>query len=144
MEARGSHSRRGGRALRASDADRVRTVVALRDHFGAGRLSDDELAERIAAAYDSKTLTELDALMLDLPSPDSTLPASPPSRTASAQRTRTKGGRFLATSVRIHATMYRVVNVMLIGIWAASGGGYFWPIWPILGWLIGIGAHAAP
>jgi class 3 adenylate cyclase len=37
-----------------------------------------------------------------------------------------------------------VVNVMLIGIWAASGGGYFWPIWPMLGWGIGLGGHAAP
>jgi class 3 adenylate cyclase len=33
---------------------------------------------------------------------------------------------------------------MLIAIWAASGGGYFWPIWPILGWGIGVGGHAAP
>jgi len=33
---------------------------------------------------------------------------------------------------------------MLVGIWAASGGGYFWPIWPILGWGIGLGCHAAP
>jgi class 3 adenylate cyclase len=33
---------------------------------------------------------------------------------------------------------------MLIGIWAASGAGYFWPIWPMLGWGIGVGAHAAP
>jgi class 3 adenylate cyclase len=46
--------------------------------------------------------------------------------------------------VRIHTTIYVVVNVMLIAIWAASGGGYFWPIWPILGWGIGVGAHAAP
>jgi class 3 adenylate cyclase len=46
--------------------------------------------------------------------------------------------------VRIHATIYAVVNVMLIAIWAASGGGYFWPIWPLLGWGIGLGCHAAP
>jgi class 3 adenylate cyclase len=144
MEARGSDPRRRGSALRASDADRERTVTALRDHFGAGRLSDDELAERIAGAYAAKTLTELDGLMLDLPSPESALPAGSPSRRAPAQRTRTRGGHALATSVRIHATIYVVVNVMLVAIWAASGGGYFWPIWPILGWGIGLGAHAAP
>jgi class 3 adenylate cyclase len=144
METRDSHSRRRDSALRASDADRERTVTALRDHFRAGRLSDDELAERIAGAYASKTLMELDGLMLDLPSPESALPASSPSRRAPAQRTRTRGGHGLATSVRIHATIYVVVNVMLVAIWAASGGGYFWPIWPILGWGIGLGAHAAP
>lgn len=144
MEARDSHSPRGRRPLRASDADRERTVAALRDHFSAGRISDDELAERIADAYDSKTLAELDGLMLDLPAPESALPATSPPRRAPAHRTRTKTGHVLATSVRIHATVYVVVNVMLIAIWAASGGGYFWPIWPILGWGIGVGAHAAP
>src|SRR5207244_8137411 len=29
-------------------------------------------------------------------------------------------------------------------IWAATGGGYFWPIWPILGWGIAVACHAAP
>jgi class 3 adenylate cyclase len=144
MEARGSHSPRGRRALRASDADRERTAAALRDHFGAGRISDDELGERIALAYDSKTLAELDGLMLDLPSSESALPATSPPRRTPAQRTRTKAGHALATSVRIHVTIYVVVNVMLIAIWAASGGGYFWPIWSMLGWGIGLGGHAAP
>jgi len=55
---------------------------------------------------------------------------------------RRRGG--LDTSFRIHLTVYVVVNVMLIGIWAASGGGYFWPVWPILGWGIAVGCHAAP
>src|SRR5687768_2750665 len=132
MAAGGSHSSRGDRALRASDADRERTVEALRDHFGAGRLSDDELAERITSAFAAKTLAELNGLMLDLPSPESALPATSPPRRALAQRTRTKSGRLLAASVRIHVTIYVVVNVMLVAIWAASGGGYFWPIWPIL------------
>jgi class 3 adenylate cyclase len=44
----------------------------------------------------------------------------------------------------MHFAVYLVVNVMLIGIWAAAGAGYFWPIWPILGWGIGLGCHAAP
>lgn len=144
MEARGSHSPGGRRELRASDADRERTVSALRDHYGAGRLSDDEFAERTADAYDAKTLSELDGLLLDLPSSESALPATSPPGGPPAQRTRTSGGRVLATSVRIHTTIYVVVNVILIAIWAASGGGYFWPIWPILGWGIGVGVHAAP
>jgi class 3 adenylate cyclase len=45
---------------------------------------------------------------------------------------------------KIHLTLYLLINVFLIGIWAASGGGYFWPIWPILGWGIGVASHAAP
>ena len=53
-----------------------------------------------------------------------------------------RGG--LENSFRIHLAIYIVVNVMLIGIWAASGGGYFWPVWPLLGWGIAVGCHGAP
>jgi len=32
--------------------------------------------------------------------------------------------------------------MLLVVIWAASGAGYFWPIWGIGGWGIGLAAHA--
>lgn len=41
-----------------------------------------------------------------------------------------------------HLTIYGVVNVSLILIWAISGGGYFWPIWVLVGWGVGIGLQA--
>jgi eukaryotic-like serine/threonine-protein kinase len=50
----------------------------------------------------------------------------------------------LRQSFKTHLTFYLLVNVLLIGIWAASGGGYFWPVWPILGWGIAVAAHGAP
>jgi hypothetical protein len=36
---------------------------------------------------------------------------------------------------------YIIVNTFLIGIWFFAEGetAYFWPIWPIMGWGIGIG-----
>jgi hypothetical protein len=37
---------------------------------------------------------------------------------------------------------YVIVNVFLIIVWAASGAGYFWPIWVIGGWGIGLASHA--
>ena len=40
------------------------------------------------------------------------------------------------------ALIYAIVNIGLILIWAISGGGYFWPIWVIIGWGIGLGVHA--
>jgi class 3 adenylate cyclase len=116
--------------VRASDADRERAVNLLRDHYGAGRLSDGELAERVGEAYRARAMSELEALTRDMPSG----PGAP--------RRRRRSG--LEASVRIHATVYLLVNVLLVAIWAASGGGYFWPIWPILGWGIGLGCHAAP
>jgi Domain of unknown function (DUF1707) len=53
--------------LRASDADRDRTVAALRHHAAAGRLTLDELDERSERAYAATTLAELAALHADLP-----------------------------------------------------------------------------
>jgi class 3 adenylate cyclase len=50
----------------------------------------------------------------------------------------------LRQSFKNHLTVYLLVNVLLIAVWAASGGGYFWPIWPILGWGIGLAVHGAP
>ena len=37
-------------------------------------------------------------------------------------------------------SMYVFANAFLIGVWFFSTGrdSYFWPIWPILGWGIGI------
>ena len=37
---------------------------------------------------------------------------------------------------------YLVVNALLIGTWAVSGAGYFWPVWVIGGWGIGLAFQA--
>lgn len=42
-----------------------------------------------------------------------------------------------------HIFMYVTVNAMLVVIWAVtSDGGFFWPIFPMLGWGIGVIANA--
>ena len=40
-----------------------------------------------------------------------------------------------------HLVVYIAVNTFLVAIWAVTAQGYFWPIWPILGWGIGLLAH---
>ena len=47
-------------------------------------------------------------------------------------------------SFKVHVATYVPLNLLLIGIWAAGGGGYFWPVWPILGWGVAVACHAAP
>ena len=42
---------------------------------------------------------------------------------------------------KIHVASYLIVNALLVGIWAVSGGGYFWPFWVIAGWGIGLVLH---
>jgi len=39
---------------------------------------------------------------------------------------------------RTDLTAFVAVNQLLIVIWAATGAGYFWPIWPLLGWGLGL------
>jgi hypothetical protein len=52
---------------------------------------------------------------------------------------RIRAKRDLAT----HAVIYVVVNIFLVLVWwLTTPGGYFWPIWVIGGWGIGLVANA--
>ncbi|HEY2723139.1 MAG TPA: 2TM domain-containing protein [Pseudonocardiaceae bacterium] len=37
-----------------------------------------------------------------------------------------------------HLVIYLLVNAFLVVIWAVTGAGFFWPIFPIVGWGIGV------
>jgi hypothetical protein len=43
---------------------------------------------------------------------------------------------------RGHVFIYVAVNTMLVVIWAVTGAHFFWPIFPILGWGVGVAANA--
>jgi hypothetical protein len=53
--------------MRASDADRDRVLDVLREAAAEGRLTPDELDERMGAALAARTLGELATLTADLP-----------------------------------------------------------------------------
>jgi hypothetical protein len=55
--------------LRIGDAERDAAMAQLREHFVAGRLTLDELTERIDLALTAKTQGHIDRLMTDLPRP---------------------------------------------------------------------------
>ena len=114
--------------LRAADADRQRVVAELQRHFVDGRLGQEELAERVEAALAARTFGELDALLRDLPRAEPARPRMP----AAA----------VARGFGAHLGSYVLVMGLLVAVWlVTTPGGYFWPIWPLLGWGIGVASH---
>jgi uncharacterized protein DUF1707 len=55
--------------IRASDADRERIAARLREHYAEGRLTQEELDERIDATLSARTYGELRQVLADLPEP---------------------------------------------------------------------------
>ena len=43
---------------------------------------------------------------------------------------------------RAHLLVYALVNGMIVAIWLMTGSGFFWPIFPIAGWGVGLVMHA--
>jgi hypothetical protein len=62
--------------MRVSDSDRERAADVLREAAGQGRISLDELDERLESAYAAKTYADLAAVTHDLP-PSGRMPAPP-------------------------------------------------------------------
>jgi hypothetical protein len=138
-------------SLRASDADREQFVEALRQHHVEGRLTVEELSDRSQQAYAARTLGDLDALVTDLPplrppaaAPGAGLGAGPPVRPgpgapppSPARRREAARAAFLR-----QALAFGLIALFLIAIWALTSPGYFWPVWPILGFGIALGWQA--
>jgi len=57
-----------GTAMRVSDGEREATAAELREHYATGRLTTEELNERLDRAFGAKTRGELAGVMRDLPS----------------------------------------------------------------------------
>ena len=57
-----------GYEMRVSDAEREAAAAELREHFASGRLDQEELDQRLTAAFAAKTRADLNALFTDLPS----------------------------------------------------------------------------
>jgi hypothetical protein len=43
---------------------------------------------------------------------------------------------------RAHLVSYVLVNALLVVIWAVTSSGFFWPIFPLVGWGIGLAFNA--
>jgi hypothetical protein len=112
--------------LRVGDAERGKVIDQLADHHAAGRLTLDEFEQRMSAAWTARTGGELEVLVRDLPAlprPASRVPGRPRLTLDSPTRT------------------YLAVIALLWVIWLVAGAGYPWPVWPMLGWGIGVAGH---
>src|SRR5215472_17321418 len=67
----------GSAGLRASHDDRDRAVEVLRVAAGDGRITAEELDERVGAALTARTYGELAALISDIPAAPGSLPLTP-------------------------------------------------------------------
>jgi len=103
--------------LRASDEDREQLIGELNEHAVAGRLTTDELEDRLQKAYTARTTGELDALRRDLP-------------VSSRQVARSHARRRAELSRRLIQETGGSLGAFIVcsGIWLASGAhGSFWP-----------------
>jgi hypothetical protein len=57
-----------GNEMRIGDAEREAAAAELREHYASGRLTLDELNDRVDKVFAAKTRGDLNALMTDLPS----------------------------------------------------------------------------
>jgi adenylate cyclase len=62
-------------------------------------------------------------------------PAAPADRQAAIERIQAK------RAFGLHVTVYVAVNLLLVAVWAFTGRRYFWPIWPLIGWGVGLGVN---
>jgi hypothetical protein len=98
-------------AIRASDAERERVVSFLRDKTAEGRLTADELDERVGRAYTAVTREDLRRLVRDLPDP-------PLSRRPALRRRRPPRGVVLVGMAGLAAM--RLPWLALILVWTAT------------------------
>jgi Domain of unknown function (DUF1707) len=78
--------------LRASDADRERTVAILREHWQAGRLTLAEFEARCEEAWGARMVSGLWQAVRELPVP---MPVAPPARAEASPRAGAAVGSFV-------------------------------------------------
>jgi hypothetical protein len=117
--------------LRASDADREQIAEQLRRAATEGRLSPDELDERLGSALAAQTYGELDRLVADLPAPS----RAPARRAAELDHHSPLARKALAIAV-LMAVVF-AVGAAIAGPPGHAGHGTFWHGAPVI-WLVWI------
>ena len=106
--------------LRASDAEREQVIDLLRRHAGEGRITADELSERIDAVYAARTVGELRGPLADLP-------AEAPRPPLPSARRRARPRASLPAPLPLLGVVAVVLVATLTGAW-----WLLWGLWPLL------------
>ena len=118
--------------IRAADADRERVATTVQQAGTEGRLTLEEVEERLTRVYAAKFTDELTALTADLPRPEPPRPGFP--LTAAALRRH--------PALRLHLAVVVAIAVLMIVRWAVLGAGFFWPAFPLFWLTVSLFVHA--
>lgn len=118
--------------IRAGDADRERVATTVQTAGAEGRLTLEEVEERLADVYRARFTDELTVLTADLPRPAPPRPGFP--LTLAALR------RYPA--LRLHLAVVAAISVVAIVRWVVLGAGFFWPAFPMFWLAVSLFVHA--
>ena len=108
------------------DAERASAERALRHHYAAGRLDEDELERRLDVALSARDRRELRRAYRGLPRPPE----------------KSRWRRVHRVLVRMHAAAFAATNGALVGVWAIADSETFWPAFSIVPWGSFLAWHA--
>jgi hypothetical protein len=118
--------------IRAADADRERVATTVQTAGSEGRLTLEEVEERLTRVYAARFTDELKTLTADLPRPVAPRPGFP--LTAAALRRH--------PALRFHLAVVVALSVLTIVRWAVLGAGFFWPAFPVFWLVVSLFVHA--
>jgi Flp pilus assembly protein TadB len=128
-------------ATRVGDPERERAAAVVTDAVAEGLVGLDEVDTRLGAVWSARTEADLSAVTADLP-PGWLRARGDRLREQARRETQRRAAR---AGLRGHLASYLSVMVLLVAIWLvvglAAGAWYPWPVWPALGWGIGVLSH---
>jgi hypothetical protein len=118
--------------LRVGDADRKAVVAELQKHYVEGRLTSEELGERVTHALAARTFGDLRELLSDLPALEDSLAQRDPAAPYADQPHRWHGYE-LGSPFGLVMLAIGLIVILSIVLLATTGARFFFP-WPLLIW----------
>lgn len=120
--------------MRAADGDREQVADRVRQALDEGRLTLDEMDERLRLVYQAKTFGDLDRIVADLPTTAAVADSQVVPANSKPVPSRIEASPKLPVWLSYLWRLWLVVVVINVVIWfivsvAAGELVYFWPIW---------------